>query len=356
MALNISTPTVLSIVNELEKKQMIEVNGEFESTGGRKAKVLTAVRDIRYAVGLDITRNHVGITYTDLSGRALAHKRIRRSFAYSDVYFEDIARLTEDFVKECDIPSERIEGMGISIPAIINNRDQIITNSHALGVYGISCREWIEKMPYPCELVNDANAAAVTEISGRRIPGNMVYFSLSNTVGGAVLLRDDVGRIKFWSPWQGDTFSLYEGDNWRSCEFGHMVIHPGGSKCYCGKEGCVDAYCSALKLADKTEGNLERFFLEMEAGNEEFQAVWEEYLKNLVIAVDNLRMCFDCRIVLGGYVGSNISPYIDRIRKMAAEKNIFDRDGSYIDACRYQKEASALGAAILQIERYIDTI
>ena len=55
-------------------------------------------------------------------------------------------------------------------------------------------------------------------------------------------------------------------------------------------------------------------------------------------------------------MGSNISPYIDRIRRLAAEKNIFEKDGSYIDACRYQKEASALGAAILQIERYIDTI
>lgn len=246
MALHISTPTVLSIVNELEKRQMVEVNGEFESTGGRKAKILTAVRNSRYAVGLDITANHVSITYTDLSGRALNHRRIRKPFVYSDDYFAELARLTEEFVKEWDVPPEKIEGMGISMPAIINSREQIITNSHALGVYNVSCRSWTEKMPYRCDLVNDANAAAVTEISGRRIPGNMVYFSLSNTVGGAALFRDDLGRIKFWSPWQGDTYSLYEGDNWRSCEFGHMVIHPGGERCYCGKEGCVDAYCSAL--------------------------------------------------------------------------------------------------------------
>ena len=36
----------------------------------------------------------------------------------------------------------------------------------------------------------------------------------------------------------------------------------------------------------------------MEAGNEEFQKVWEEYLQNLAIAVDNLRIVFDCRVVL----------------------------------------------------------
>lgn len=355
MALNISTPTVLSMVNELEKRHLVEANGEFESTGGRKAKIITAARKRRYAVGLDITANHVGITYTDLSERALDHRRIRKTFEFSQEYFDEIARMTQEYVEEWGIPADRIEGVGISMPAIIN-REQSITNSHALGIYYRSCKEWLAKMPYPCELVNDANAAAVTEISGRRIPGNMVYLSLSNTVGGAALLRDDLGRIKFWSPWKSGTFSLYEGDNWRSCEFGHLVIHPGGKKCYCGKEGCVDAYCSALKLADMTEGNLERFFMEMEAGNQEFKSIWEEYLDNLLIAVDNLRMCFDCRVVLGGYVGSNIAPYMEKIRQMAASKNIFENDGSYVEACRYQKEASALGAAILQIERYIDAI
>lgn len=88
---------------------MVEVNGEFESTGGRKAKILTAVRNSRYAVGLDITANHVSITYTDLSGRALNHRRIRKPFVYSDDYFAELARLTEEFVKEWDVPPEKIE-------------------------------------------------------------------------------------------------------------------------------------------------------------------------------------------------------------------------------------------------------
>ena len=84
--------------------------------------------------------------------------------------------------------------------------------------------------------------------------------------------------------------------------------------------------------------------------------IWDVYTGYLAVALNNIRMLLDCDIILGGYVGSNISPYIDRIRRLAAEKNIFEKDGSYIDACRYQKEASALGAAILQIERSIDSI
>ena len=79
-ALSISGPTVLKIVNELKEEKLIREVGEFESTGGRKAKAIAAVRDVKYAIGLDITKNHVGIVYTDLSGKALKHERVRKPF------------------------------------------------------------------------------------------------------------------------------------------------------------------------------------------------------------------------------------------------------------------------------------
>jgi hypothetical protein len=40
---------------------------------------------------------------------------------------------------------------------------------------------------------------------------------------------------------------------------------------------------------------------------------------------------------------------------MAAERNIFG-EGDYIYACRYKMEASAFGAALCMIEKYITTI
>lgn len=94
----------------------------------------------------------------------------------------------------------------------------------------------------------------------------------------------------------------------------------------------------------------------MEAGNQDLKKIWNEYLKDLAIAVDNLRMCFDCEIVLGGYVGSSMEPYIQEFRNLVAEKDIFENSGDYVYVCQYQQEASALGAAIFQIEKFIDTI
>lgn len=118
--------------------------------------------------------------------------------------------------------------------------------------------------------------------------------------------------------------------------------------------GCVLFGHSGLQILQKE--NWRYFFEKLEEGNAEYEKIWDEYLDNLAIAVDNLRMCFDCEVVLGGYVGNLIGPYVPRLRQMVAEKNLFGHDGNYVRACDYRAEASALGAAIKLIENYIQTI
>ena len=341
-------------MNELKEEGVLKEAGELKSTGGRKAKAIAAVKDIKYAVGIDLTANHIGITYTDLSEKALKHVRIRKSFEYTNEYLDELAAFTRRFIEENAIPEDKILGIGISMPCIIDKKEQLITYSNALDIYNVSCSEWTEHFKYPAVLLNDANCAAIVESAEHVNCGNMVYLMLSNTVGGAVLFENS--NVIMTAGNELEAVDMYRGDNWRSAEFGHMVIHPGGRTCYCGKKGCLDAYCSALRLADLTEGKLEKFFEKLEKGNAEYEKIWDEYLDNLAIAVDNLRMCFDCEVVLGGYVGNLIGPYVPRLRQMVAEKNLFGHDGNYVRACDYRAEASALGAAIKLIENYMKTI
>ena len=355
-ALDISGPTVLTIVKELKEAGVVAEVGELKSTGGRKAKAIAAVKDIRYAIGLDITANHVGLAYTDLARKVLKHERIRKPFSYTDVYFQEIAGILERFVEENKIAREKIEGVGISLPGIVNRQDNILTQSNILKLKNISRNKWEEYIPYPCELLNDANAAAITEdVCLKRPESSMVYLSLSNSVGGAVIFADEMkSNDGIHSDYDGG--AMYMGDNWRSGEFGHMVIHPEGKTCYCGKKGCVDAYCSALNLAGLENGDLRAFFEKLKAGHEEYGRIWDEYLDNLAIVVDNLRMCLDCEVVLGGYVGSYMEPYIGRLRSAAASRDLFGGNGEYVRVCRCREEASAYGAALYQIERYISKI
>ena len=81
-----------------------------------------------------------------------------------------------------------------------------------------------------------------------------------------------------------------------------------------------------------------------------------DYVAALALMVNNLRMVFDCRVVIGGYVGSYIEEFLDEVAEAVAEKNPFERDGSYLSACNYRLEATAVGAALQYIDRFIKAI
>lgn len=338
--LGISLPTVLQTLKELTEDGLVWEMGEFASTGGRKAKALAAVRGSRFAMGLDITRNHISLVAVDLSGRIQRHIRVLKAFSRTPAYGKFLAGLVNRYREEWKIPRERLLGVGISIPGIVDAQGKMIQDSHALGVRKMPCAELSAGIEYPCVFMNDANAAGFAELRERSSMGNAVYLSLSNSVGGAFLQE---GR-------------LYFGEHQRSGEFGHMTLYPGGRECYCGKKGCLDVYCSAQRLSSLTGGKLDRFFEKLRQGDEECVRVFQEYRGDLVTAANNLHMAFDCDVILGGYVGSYLEEWIGVLSEMAEERNPFDDGGTYLKACRYRVEASALGAALQHVERFIESL
>jgi predicted NBD/HSP70 family sugar kinase len=354
-ALGMSGPTILSITNELIKKGAIREEGEFESTGGRKAKALSPVHDARFALGLDITQNHISMVLTNLSGAALKHTRIQKRFVNTPQYREELTEQLLAFGEATNVPHDKLLGLGISLPGIIDLTQKKLVYSHILGIFDVSCEEFSRNIPFPAAFTNDANAAALAELHSRQ-DDTALYISLSNSVGGALIFRKDpyLGEEKDIGAWQNN--NLFMGERFRGGEIGHMTLIPDGKPCYCGKKGCFDAYCSAKVLARHTGGRLEPFFQGLEAGNPVLQAEWETYLDHLATHINSLRMLMDCKVILGGYVGSFIEPYLEDLRRRLRDRDTFGDNGNYVEACIYRFEASALGAALLHIEAYINTI
>lgn len=339
-ALKISLPTVTQNTKELIEMGLVEEIGELQSTGGRRAKALSAAAGYRLAVGIDITQNHIGLLLADLAGTILKYDRINFPFRRTQDYFDGVSGKLEEFLKTAAAGPERILGIGISFPGIVNLRKQEITNSHALGVSALSFAEVSGCFAYPCFFLNDANAGAYAEGARFEETDSFFYLSLSNTVGGAIFHDGQ----------------LMQGREFRCGEAGHMTVVPDGRACYCGKSGCLDAYCSAKFLAEPGGGRLEDFFAGLEREEPEFVRAWEEYMKYLSIAVNNLHMVLDCDIVLGGYVGSYLEVHMGEIRKKVAERNTFSGDGSFVRPCNYKVGAAALGAALQVIETFIEQI
>lgn len=125
-----------------------------------------------------------------------------------------------------------------------------------------------------------------------------------------------------------------------------MTIVPGGRACYCGQKGCFETYCNADILADVCQGELEQFFEKLAGQDAACGKIWRKYLENLAIAVNNVRMLFDCKVILGGYVGAHMEPYLEELKELARARNPFENNADYLEVCRVKKAALALGGAL----------
>ena len=67
-------------------------------------------------------------------------------------------------------------------------------------------------------------------------------------------------------------------------------------------------------------------------------------------------MILDYDIILGGYVGSFLSPWLDKIRQLVQDRNTFDEDSSFVKVCTYQVGAAAYGAAMQIMEAFLRTV
>lgn len=337
-ALGLSMPTTLQNVKELIMEGIVRENGVYESTGGRKAKAISIAPDIGYVIGIDITNHHITIVLVNMKKELLQIERIRKTFAPDFAYYETLGELIRNFILKVKVRDEKILGVGISLPGIVDREQKVLIRSHTLGVSNVSFKSLAEFVDFNFALENDANSAAYAELGSET--ENTVYLSLSNTVGGAIFLHD----------------RLYLGENFKSAEFGHMVIEKDGRTCYCGKKGCVDAYCAAKVLMEHGDGSLEIFFDRLRKNDAKCLGVWDEYLEYLALTITNLRMAFDCNIILGGYVGGYLEEFRMDLNKRVLKYNNFDIDTSYIRTGRYKLEASAYGVTMGFTDTFFDCL
>lgn len=341
VALHLSVPTVTQCMVELQDMGLVQECGAMDSMGGRKSMGYQSVKAARTAIGVDITRQHINIVVIDLAMGVLYSKRVTRRLRDTQESYEGLRQIICEAIGESQAEPSSILGMGISLPSIIDETGTRLNGLHeqmeiSTNLYEI-VKDWF---PFPVILENDATSAGRAEVKFREAVRNMVYFFISPSVGGSVII---------------DGKAFY-GKRGRTGEFGHMTLIPGGKQCYCGRRGCVNAYCSTELLSDHTEGNLYEFFRRLESKDEECVSIWEKYMDSLALAVHNLVISFDMDIVIGGYLGQHIGPYMSQLEKRVEEMDHYLADLHFMEPAILKYEASAIGAAVVFIERFLEEV
>jgi predicted NBD/HSP70 family sugar kinase len=331
---------VVHNITNLHKEGFIKEDGYVSHTGGRRAKTYSIVKDARIAIGLDITMNYFIASSGDLTGEVISKKQIWQKFERSDAYYRCLGSVVEDIVKTTSLDTDRILGVGIGVPGLVTEDNQTVFYGEILKCTGVTCREFSKYIPFNTALFNDANAAGFGEFWIREKPGSVFYISLSNNIGGIVMINNQI----------------HSGNHFHSGEIGHLTLHPNGKSCYCGQKGCVDPYLAATILSSFSNGNLTEFFRLLEEKNHRAMKIWDTYLDDLALTLNNVQILFDCTVILGGYMAEYLDKYIPELKKRAAKLNFLEKNGDYIDVCHYKTHSIAAGAALNYISRFIDSI
>ena len=339
--LGLSLPTVNQNLKMLMEDGLIEYVGNFTSTGGRRAQAITINNNARKAISVNIKTDYINVDVVGLKGQIIYSMAVKAHFSKSSAYIEKLTDVVRHAVDYVGADADDILGVGITVPGILDDEKQILISVPPLKAKNYDFTKLISAIDYPVVVMNDARAEAYADhwFNGKS-EDEKIYIMLGEGVGGAYI----------------NASAIRNGVHNRGGEFGHMVIHPGGKQCLCGKKGCLEAYVSEKVLSSELDMTLDNFFELAVQGNKNNSNVLDEYMDNLALGINNIYTMMDCDIVLGGTVAPYLKQYENSIKERLVNDYSFDTDADYLRISDGGGRKSGLGAALSFVARFIDGV
>lgn len=188
-----------------------------------------------YTVGIDIGGTNTVFGIVDEQGHILSHDGIKtKDYPDINVYADTVAGHLRSLIEAAG-GIELINGIGVGAPNANYYTGQIeqAPNLPWKGTIPLA-RMLRERLTLPVTLTNDANAAALGEMTYGVAHGmkDFIMITLGTGVGSGIVIN---GRL------------VYGHDGFAG-ELGHVIVRRGGRLCGCGRRGCLETYCSATGI------------------------------------------------------------------------------------------------------------
>ena len=185
-----------------------------------------------YVVGIDIGGTNTVFGIVDARGTIVASSSIKTG-AYAEIeeYVDAVCQnLLPLLVANGGV--DKVKGIGIGAPNgnFYSGTIEFAPNLPWKGVIPLAPM-FEERLGIPTALTNDANAAAIGEMTYGAARGmkDFIMITLGTGVGSGIVIN---GQL------------VYGHDGFAG-ELGHVIIRRDGRQCGCGRKGCLETYCSA---------------------------------------------------------------------------------------------------------------
>ena len=190
-----------------------------------------------YVIGIDMGGTNTAFGIVDARGNVIASDSIKTG-KHSDIndYIDELyTEITRIIVANDAV--DKINGIGIGAPNANYYTGIIEDGVNLPWPTPIPLADLItKKFGIPCIITNDANAAAIGEMTYGVARGmkDFIMITLGTGVGSGIVINGQM---------------VYGHDGFAG-ELGHVVMkRNNGRMCGCGRTGCLEAYCSATGVA-----------------------------------------------------------------------------------------------------------
>ena len=190
-----------------------------------------------YVIGIDMGGTNTAFGIVDARGNVIASDSIKTAKHsniddYIDELYTEITRIIDVVGAE-----DKINGIGIGAPNANYYTGVIEDGVNLPWPTPIPLADIVtKKFGIPCIITNDANAAAIGEMTYGAARGmkDFIMITLGTGVGSGIVINGQM---------------VYGHDGFAG-ELGHVTVkRNNGRTCGCGRTGCLEAYCSATGVA-----------------------------------------------------------------------------------------------------------
>ena len=188
-----------------------------------------------YVVRMDIGGTNTVFGIVDQDGNVVCQDSVKtKAYPIIEDYVNAIGEKLDVLIESVG-GKEKINGMGVGAPNgnYYTGNIEFAPNLSWKGIVPLA-KLFGERIGVPCKLTNDANAAAIGEMTYGAAKGmkHFIMITLGTGVGSGIVID---GKL------------VYGHDGFAG-ELGHVIAVPDGRLCGCGRKGCLETYCSATGI------------------------------------------------------------------------------------------------------------
>ena len=152
---HLSKVTITRLVKELLEEEMVRETGLDVSSGGRRPILLELHPEAGFVIGVEVGLETICGGISNLKGEILMGVKHKNEVSRTrEELVEKIKKVVDELLEKCDIRSdirpEKIKGIGISIPGLIDTEKGIILFGHVVDEKNIPIRDLMKKhFTYP---------------------------------------------------------------------------------------------------------------------------------------------------------------------------------------------------------------